>query len=159
MQAKSQASGFTIIEILVSLLLFAVIIVSILPVLTNFFGSSRSTQNQMSDSALLQQFAEDLRRQWTQPGEQDPSDTVTESVGAFRLRNACVDSTQLTVPPGMTVSVVDLTPTLTGDFQEGAPYALAATCSVSRPTGTVRRVTLAFSDVAKRPDRLTLEMF
>lgn len=159
MPLVSSTSGFTLVEILVSLLLFGVIISAVLPPMITHFGLSRASEETLTDSATLQRVAEGLRRQWTDRTDADPADTSTETAGQRRLRRACVDTTALDIPADVTITLVDLTPDTTGNFTASGGYPLAATCGTERPAGTVRQVTLAFSDPAARPARLTLEFF
>ncbi|ACO46944.1 Putative pilus assembly protein [Deinococcus deserti] len=159
MSRISAGAGFTIVEILVSLLLFSVIIVAILPPLTTHFGMSRASEDTLSDSAILQRVAEGLQRQWSDRTDANPADTSKETRGQFRLRHACIDTTAMVIPDGVTVTLVDLTPGATGSFTASTAYSLAATCGAERPTGTVRQVTLAFDNPSEKPSRITLEFF
>lgn len=57
-------AGFTIIEVLVAIALFAIVVLVILAPLTGLFGLSQKSAQQTSATGLAQQAIEQIRGQW-----------------------------------------------------------------------------------------------
>lgn len=69
MRRHNLTQGFTIIEVLVAILLFAVIVVVIVAPLTGVFGLTRNSTDQINATNLAQQVLEEVRGQWLDQGK------------------------------------------------------------------------------------------
>jgi prepilin-type N-terminal cleavage/methylation domain-containing protein len=57
-------SGFTIIEVLVAIALFAIVVLVVLAPLTGLFGLTQKSARQTSATGLVQKTIETIRGQW-----------------------------------------------------------------------------------------------
>ncbi|MCD0157269.1 type II secretion system protein [Deinococcus sp. 14RED07] len=154
MDRKTQ--GFTLLEVLVSIALLAVVLAMVSASLTGLFRSNRQSEQRQNNTVRVQELAEDLRRHWL-----DPS-TMTSPAGTrgdYRLARACTES--FTVPTGMTVTVWDVTPNTDGTFTVSSSYSLNTNCGAAteRPANSVRRVRVQSSSTAGPAAELTFEMY
>lgn len=121
---KRGEAGFTIIEVLVALTLFAVIILVVLTPLTGLFGLNQRTTGQVSATNLTQRAIEQVRGQWLRN---------------VRYDKACIDTA---LPSGVTVTTQgeDLSGNLIGSvINLTAPTPnpnVSATCSTTPATAT-----------------------
>lgn len=152
--APERTQGFTLIEILVSLAVLAVVLVLVSSLLTGLFRNNRKVEQKQNLSIQLQSAAEDLRRHWLDP----TTASGPESRGTYRLRRGCVDG--LAVPAGMTVTVWDVTPDGQGNFTVSAPYSLVTNCAAAtmRPNRSVRRVRVQ-NTAGGTTNEITFEMY
>ena len=154
MDRKTQ--GFTLLEVLVSIALLAVVLAMVSASLTGLFRSNRQSEQRQNNTVRVQELVEDLRRHWLDPT------TMTSPVGTrgdYRLARARTES--FTVPTGMTVTVWDVTPNTDGTFTVSSNYSLSTNCSTAteRPANSVRRVRVQSSSTAGPAAELTFEMY
>jgi prepilin-type N-terminal cleavage/methylation domain-containing protein len=71
--AKKRLSGFTIIEVLVAIALFAIVVLVILVPITGLFGLTKKSTSQVSATNLAQQWVEQVKGQWQSGTAYDPA--------------------------------------------------------------------------------------
>lgn len=149
--------GFTLIEVLVSIMLLAVIVTVVVGSLGGLFRSSRDSDQRLQTTTQVQTVAEGLRRHWMDPNK-DSSGTAQ---GDYRFSRSCVDTGLYAVPTGVTVTVWDLTAKSDGSFAVSDPYSLSTACptTAARPANTVRRVRVQSSGAAGTRSELTFEFY
>ncbi|UBV42652.1 prepilin-type N-terminal cleavage/methylation domain-containing protein [Deinococcus taeanensis] len=154
MVPERHTQGFTILEVLVSIAVLAIVLVMVSSIMTGLFSSNRQVEQRQNLSVRLQETAEDLRRHWLDPAAVSP----TETRGTYRLRRTCLEG--FTVPAGMNVTVWDVTPDGQGNFTVSSSYALSSDCAAAtqRPNQSVRRVRIQTSG-GGASNEVTFEMY
>lgn len=97
--------GFTIIEVLVSIMLLSIVIMLVLSQLTGLFGVSKRSGEQVTATNLAQSVIEQVKGEW-----QDQP----------KYSSACITAASL--PSGVTVSLQDYDAT---ESAQGAAYSLS----------------------------------
>lgn len=154
MVPERHTQGFTILEVLVSIAVLAIVLVMVSSIMTGLFSSNRQVEQRQNLSVRLQETAEDLRRHWLDPAAVSASETR----GTYRLRRTCLEG--FTVPTGMNVTVWDVTPDGQGNFTVSSSYTLSSDCAsaTQRPSRSVRRVRIQTSG-GGTSNEVTFEMY
>jgi len=106
------SEGFTIIEVLVAVALFAIVVLVILAPLTGLFGLTQRSTQQVSATNAAQQVIEQIRGQW---------------LDQVKYSKSCVD---LTLPSGVTVTTTVQDKNVQGTAV-GTSYAAVVGCSAA----------------------------
>ncbi len=147
--------GFTLLEVLVAISLFAIVaVVTTQGMLLNLKGSQQSDARAAKYNQVVE-FSENLRRQWLDPTFY--ASGVTK--GNYRMNKACYDS-PLTIPSNFTITVYDITPNPDDTYSIGNGYTLSSNCTGAtyRPSGTARRVRVQSDTVSGQQAEVTFTM-
>jgi len=100
----NRRSGFSIIEALIATVILGVLIAAVLGPLGNLFRMSKSNQQLLDNTTLVQSIAERVVREW-----QDPT----------RYEQGCLELTSAPLPAGVTAAAqpLDANANPTGPFQ------------------------------------------
>ncbi|WP_291426071.1 type II secretion system protein J [Deinococcus sp.] len=134
-------AGFTIIEVLVALLLFAIIIVVLVPIMIGSLKMNRQTGQQLDTSTRTQQLLETVRGEWADRVKYDKACAATLSVPAgYSVTSQPLDSRAAIVGGSTATNITTTCP---------------ATIPPSPPA--MRRVTVT-SGAGPQDTRLTLDL-
>jgi len=121
-------NGFTIVEVLVAMALFAIVVLVILAPLTGLFGLTQRSTQQVGATNTAQQVLEQIRGQW---------------LDQVKYSKSCAD---LTVPAGVTVTTTVQDKNAQGTAV-GSTYSAVIGCSTAavRTIPNIRYLTVTAS--------------
>ena len=146
-------AGFTLLEVLVAIVLFAIVVVAILAPLTGLFGLSQRSSQQSKATTYAQQVMEQIRGQWLVQANYDQicvtstlpygatatilnEDLNGNGLGNATLRFSCGSNPVITPIPPLRRITVDIPATATGTGTgsgNGSGIASQLTVEVARP--------------------------
>ncbi|WP_425145754.1 type IV pilus modification PilV family protein [Deinococcus sp.] len=146
-------AGFTLLEVLVAIVLFAIVVVAILAPLTGLFGMSQRSSQQSKATTAAQQVMEQIRGQWLVQANYDQicvssalpySATATvlnedingNSSGSATMNFSCGSNAVITPIPPLRRITVNIPASYTGTSTgtgSGAGVAAQLTVEVARP--------------------------
>ncbi|MCY1703398.1 type II secretion system protein [Deinococcus sp. SL84] len=150
-------AGFTLVELLVAIALFAILIAVISSTMIGILGVNGKSQQRLASTSKVQQVVESVKASWS-----PPSVKSTEALDKVKANygNICVEM-QGALPAGTTVQVQGL------DKRGGSAGSVAnvvfkqpGACSATVPSGLpdMRRVTVKSTDAEGKAVTIVLDI-
>lgn len=166
--APARQAGVTIVELLISITLLAVLVIVIGSALVPSLQITASSGRAANSTATARNVVENIQGQWSAPASSTSLTTAELAERRDRFDRTCIKLTDAlsSLPSTATVSVKKIRPALTPtgtDVEHGGTLQVVGktgtcTASVDNPTYPIKRITVTLTSNGTTSSQFTLDI-